>query len=202
MTREAFCVVMNYIRLAIGKDKIDRDMLDVYFDCLGDLDAAAFQLAARRVILEHRFPTWPSIAELRQAAVESSRGEVKEMSPAEAWDVAWTAVCRIDLEVAGSAERALKQVPPLVVEALRAFGLPSLCVSGGRDFDGDERRTDPVSVQRGQFIEIYKQLATRDRRAALLPPATHAELRDIRERRERAAPVRQAIEGIGRAVPA
>lgn len=199
MTRPEFSVVMNYLRVAIGKD-LTADALEVYFDLLGDLPADVLQLAARRVLLEHKWATFPSVAELRAAAAETVRGEVKELSAFEAWGLARRAAAQIDLEVDGSAERAMKNLPALVREAMRIFGLPSLCVGGGDDFEGNPRRVDPVSVQASQFVKIYEHLAARDRRAALMPPAMRKAIEETGERQEIAGTVRQAIEGIGKAV--
>jgi hypothetical protein len=109
---------------------------------------------------------------------------VTDLTPAEAWALAWRVVCDTDPEIDGSFERACERAhcPPRVVEAIRAFGLPSLCVGGGRNLEGDNRRVDPVSVQRGQFVAIYEQLAGRDRRMALLPAGVRAAIDTHRER--------------------
>lgn len=181
MTREEFAQITAYLALACGKD-LSPEAHEVYFDLLGDLPADVAQLAARRVMLEHKWATFPSVAELRAAAVDSIRGQVAELSEAEAWALAWRVVGDTDPEVDGSFARACKKhkAPPLVVEAIRAFGLPSLCVGGGLDLEGRKRVADPVSVQRGQFLEIFKQLAARERRAALLPPAVQAGLEQRR----------------------
>src|SRR5947208_631618 len=79
---------------------------------------------------------------------------------------------RIDPEIEGSTQRALASVPPLVAEAMRAFGIPALCC-------GKEKTT----VVRAQFVAIYDQLAGREKRRALMPPA-----------------LLRAIEGIGAGV--
>ena len=188
MTNTEFAGIVGYITNGCGKSLTAKEQL-VYFDCLGDLDMSVMELAAKRVLMEHKWHSFPSIAELRQAAVESMRGEVKELSGAEAWELAWRAVGRTDPEQEGSADRAMKGLPATVREAVVGFGLLDLCYG-----------KEPLGVLRGQFIKHYEQLAARDRRAALLPPKTHEALENIRERRTIAAPVRQAIEGIGREV--
>ncbi len=165
MTRDEFAQVTAYIAVACGKD-LSPEAHEVYFDLLGDLPFEAGQLAARRVMLEHKWSTFPSIAELRQAAAESMRGTVAELFGAEAWALAWKAVARIDLEVDGSKERAFKSLPPIVAESLNAMGLASV-------IGGDE----PVGVIRGQFIKVYEQLAARERRKALLPAAIQDDIK-------------------------
>lgn len=199
MTNTEFAEIIAYITAGCGKPLTAESQV-VYFDLLGDLPAETLRLAARRVLLEHKWATFPSVAELRQAAVDSTRGEVKELSAVEAWGLARRVAARIDLEVDGSAERAMTDLPPLVREAMRIFGLPSLCVSGGDDFDGNPRRVDPISVQAAQFVKIYEQIAARDRKAALMPPAVRKAIDEAGERQQIAGTVRQAIEGIGKAV--
>lgn len=169
MTNTEFASIIAYITSATGK-ALSADGQVVYFELLGDLPADVGWLAAKRVLLEHRWATFPTVAELRQAAVESSRGEVKELSGAEAWALAWRAVGRIDLDVDRSKERAMKDLPAVVAESMNAMGLANL-------IGGD----DPVGVVRGQFLKVFEQLQARDRRAALLPPAVHEAIIERRE---------------------
>src|SRR5262245_23608434 len=117
MTRAEFSAVMTYVSLAIGK-RLTADTLEVYFDLLGDLPAAALQTAARRVLLEHRWATFPSPAELREAATATLRGEITGLSAAEAWRIAWAVASSTDPELCGDYERALRKhrCPPLVAE--------------------------------------------------------------------------------------
>jgi hypothetical protein len=169
VTRYEFGVVMNYIGVAVRKP-LRADELDVYFDLLGDLDQTALQVAAKRVLLEHKYPTFPSVAELRAAATATTQGEVTGLSGPEAFALAWKAVGRIDLEVDGSKERALKNLPPVVAETLNALGLANVIY-------GEE----PVAVIRAQFVKAFEAISARRKREALLP-----------------APVREAIEANAR----
>lgn len=185
MTRLEFVKVMAYIEAATGKS-VSSDTAEVYFDLLGDLPVGVFQLAAKRVVLEHRWATFPSVAELREAASETAQGAVKPLSAGEAWSIAWKAAGRIDPEISGSAERGLAGLPELVVEAVRAFGIPALCC--GRE---------PVGVVRAQFVKIFEQLAAREKRIALMPPAIRQAVAAIGAGENVAAP---RLGAIGRAV--
>jgi len=168
MTRTEFARVMTFITAAIGKP-LAVESLEVYYELLGDLPLDALQASAKRVVLEHKWATFPSVAELREAASETMRGQVKELSSAEAWDMAWRAACSIDLDMVGpyqsgdklyssQAEYMLEAIQPLVLEVMHAYSLPALCYG-----------KEPVGVIRGQFMRIFEQLAARDRRTALLP---------------------------------
>lgn len=167
MTYGEFASTIGYIELGC-RQKISRESLDVYFELLGDLPSEAFQIAAKRVVLEHPWATFPSIAELRLAAAEALQGHVSELSPSEAWHLAWKAAGKIDLDIPGSADFHCRNLPPIVSEAMAAFGVPSL-VNG----------KDPVGVIRGQFIKIFEQLQARDRRLALLPNALKGQIKAI-----------------------
>lgn len=170
MTRIEFAAVVAYIGVGCGKE-LPPDRMDVYFDLLGDLPIEAFKVAAKKVILEHPWSTFPSAAELAKATSETIRGRVSELSSAEAWDKAWTAVGRLDLEMPHTIEAAQKAVPAIVWEAMQAFGLPALVYG-----------KEPVGVVRGQFLKIYEQLAARDARTALLPTKIKAEIEATPER--------------------
>lgn len=172
MSHDEFLKIAAYITAGTGKAIAPESMM-VYFDLLGDLPFEVLLTGAKRVILEHPWPSFPSIAELREAASEAARGKVSDLSATDAWGLVWKAVARIDPEVSGSFERATRGYPTIVVEAMKSFGIFALCSS-----------SDPVSVIRGQFLKMFEQIAAREKRAALLPE-----------------PVKKAIENIGQQLP-
>lgn len=191
MTREEFVATCAYITAGCGKS-LSSESLVVYFDLLGDLDVNTFRLAAKRVLLEHRWATFPSVAELREAAAETERRVLKELSAAEAWEMAWGVVKRTDPEVDGSFARNARGLPPRVVEAINAYGLPSLCCGG-----------EPVGVVRGQFMKIYDQLAARDKRVSTMPAAIREAVSGVGSlpeggRRSTPAELRRHVEAIGK----
>lgn len=178
MTRIKFGIIIAYLESGCGKSLTPK-ATDVYFDLLGDLDAEVLRTAARRVLLEHRWATFPSIAELREAAAETQRGEVATIPPAKAWEIAWAAAGKIDLDMTGphwhagtvypsQAESVLADVPPEVREAMKAYGLPALCYGA-----------EPVGVIRAQFSKIYEQLASTAKRQALIPAAMKGHIEAI-----------------------
>jgi hypothetical protein len=184
MTKAEFLPVMAYIAAAIGKP-FAPEAAAVYFDLLGDLPLDVLRVTAKRVVLEHKWSSFPTVAELREAAAETMRGEVKELSPAEAWKIAWAVAGDTDPEVDGSFVRACKKAsaPPIVIEAIKTFGLNALCYG-----------KEPVGVIRGQFLKVVEQLQARDRRHALLPAPVKQEVRAIgSQRRALTAPVAEAV---------
>ncbi len=109
MTRSEFAKTAAYVGTATGKP-LSPEGMEVYFDMLKDLPPDVFLIGAKRVLVEHKWATFPSIAELRSAAVDSMRGEISELSGGEAWHLAWSAVARIDLEV----ELAQREAQPFL----------------------------------------------------------------------------------------
>lgn len=154
MTRREFVEIAAYIG-SVTKPLNDQS-LEVYFDLLGDLDAAVLRQAARVVLISHRYPSFPSVAELREAAMMVRNGATSDLTPADAWELASRAASKIDPEVDGSMERHTKNLPPLVVRTMTAFGIASLCHG-------------QVAVIRGQFLKMFEQLAERSKHEAILP---------------------------------
>lgn len=173
MDRTEFGKVLAFLTAGIGIELSDA-ATEVYFECLADIDYNRMYAAAIVVINEHVWHTFPSIAELRQAATTLSRGEICDLTAAEAWEMAWRAASAIDLEMTGlyrakddsgvwqswDSQKAFvcRDLPNIVQEAMRAFGISAMVA-------GEE----PVGVVRAQFTKIYEQLAGRDQRKALLP---------------------------------
>lgn len=167
MTKTEFAKVVAYITAGSGK-ALSPEAMEVYFDCLGDLTFEVASVAAKRVLLAHPWATFPSIAELREASIDTKRGELKELAATEAWELAWRAVGRIDPEVDGSAERALAKIPPMVREAINDLGLCNLC-----------HGKEPVAVIRSQFVKAFEAVASRARRTELIPEKTQEAIREI-----------------------
>lgn len=193
MTKTEFINIVAFVTAGCGKSLGD-DALEVYFDLLSDLPYDVMKTAAVRVLSEHVWATFPSIAELRQAAAATKLGVVTELSPAEVWDLAWRAAGSIDLDIQGpwisgdkvyasQAACVLEGLPPLVVEAMHSFSLPALIYG-----------TEPVGIIRGQFMKIVEQLQARDRRDALLSPAVKEAIAANRPPAELPHPPAKAIE--------
>jgi hypothetical protein len=191
VTNTEFAEIIGFLTAGCGKPLAVESQV-VYFDLLGDLSAETLWLAARRVLLEHPWATFPSVAELRQAAAESARGEIRDLAPSEAWELAWYAVTNfVDPEAPASLERAKARLPALVWRTIEAFPLVALVYG-----------KEPVGVLRGQFLRMYQDYAERARREALFQPATLAALENIRDRKAIPAslPVAGFLAGIGKAV--
>lgn len=159
MKKSEFLQVLAYLEAGIQKT-LPKESIDVYADLLADLPVDVLRLAAQRVILAHKWPTFPSVAEIREAAIDVARGQVKELSAEEAWGQAWGAAKRIDPDINGSTDRVLSKLAPAVAEAMRTFGVRALCFGS---------KGESLGTVRAQFRATYEQIVARDRQRALLP---------------------------------
>ncbi len=166
MTRAEFVNITAYITAAIDKP-LTPDRAEVYYDLLGDISADIFQLAAKQVVLNHKWNTFPSAAELREACTDIASGG--RLSSADAWAIAWGVTGRIDPEIPHTME-VLNHVHPLIRKAMETFGINPLCYG-----------KEPVGVARAQFMKIYEQLAEAENRRKLLPPALWAAISKVAE---------------------
>lgn len=167
-----FAKVMAYVAAATQKP-VSPETVEVYYDLLGDLELGTFQAAAKRVVMEHKWATFPSVAELREAAIEMQAGRDSRLPPQVAWAMAWRAAGQIDPDIRGefvvfkNGERVtypsqtdyvLDGLPAPVVATMKTFGI-------GRLIAADE----PIGVIQKQFCETYTGLLTAAKREALLP---------------------------------
>lgn len=186
MTKAECLQILAYIEAGIQKP-LSKESATVYCDMLSDLPKEALQVAAKRVLTEHRWATYPSIAELRQAASETIRGVITELTPAKAWEIAWGAAKKIDLELDYSLGFHTKDLPDQVVEAMKVFGITAL-VNG----------KSPVEVMRGQFLKIFEQIQAGESRKSLLPGAVVRAVEEIGKSGRLPAPVQSQVNQIGK----
>lgn len=174
MTDLEFAEIVAYISAAVQKP-LAKDATAVYFDLLGDLPVAVMRSAAKKVVLEHQWATFPTVAELRRAALEMQRNDAGKMTPQEAWAIAWRAAAEIDPDVHGEYVQirngvetrwesltacVMSQVPPEVARVMKLFGIHRLVST-----------EEPPGVLQKQFCETYSGILQREQRDALLPPS-------------------------------
>lgn len=162
MTKIEFAAVTAFIVSATGKT-MPQNQMEVYFDLLGDLPGAAVLAAAKRVVLEG--DGWiPPVGKIRAAALALVRPP--ELTWGEAWDLACAAARRFGLD---RPREGLESLPGSVASAARAIGWRCLC-------DATEGQMDTL---RAQFRDVYKPIAERDQRAAMLPPSVRQAVAQI-----------------------
>ena len=123
-----------------------------YTRLLKDLDPEAALAAIDRVAATHRFPTvLPAIAEIREAALALTDGEVKTGL------VAWGEVCKLHGRFSTYRHPTAADVAdPVAWEVLQGVGWLALC----------NAKTDDSSP-RARFVDAYDRLAAASRRDAV-----------------------------------
>lgn len=193
MTLPEFTKAMLY--LSAGSQKMLKPQeLEVYYDMLKDLAFDDFFAGIKGVLVAHVWATFPSVAELRQAAEEIASWRTPRLTSGDAWEIAWRAAGNIDLDIRGpysrrgktyasQADTVLSSLPAPVVRAMKAYGLRELCDAKG-----------PDGVIRAQFMKIFEQADAREKRVALLPPSVREFLAEKRD----GDLLNRAIDGIGK----
>lgn len=210
MTKRHLLEAMGFLATAIGREPLSPQSVDVYFELLGDLPVEVLRAAAKKVALEHKWATFPTPAELRGAAANVMNQQLDELTPARAWEIAQQAVRRIDYSISGpymmrnregvmteypsQTAAIMDQVPGMVADAMRKFGLATLAVSG--DAKG-KSKVDPVGVQRGQFLKMFEQIAEKRRQFAMLPDGMKKEIEDLRAARAIPVAIQSVVAQIG-----
>jgi hypothetical protein len=181
--RIEFGKVLGYIALGIGKPIAETEdaaagRMEVYYDALGDIPLDVLRAAAKLVIMEHKWATYPSAAEIREAC----RSIVADDPGVdEAAKHAFRIASKLDPDIQGPYmvdgrlyvsqwDYLTKDTPKRIVEAMRSFGV--------------SRLTDPkeiVGVVRAQFCKLYEQIVQRDQRERLLPQDLKDEITRIKD---------------------
>lgn len=173
MKMKDFAACMAYLSAAVQKP-CSKETVEVYFDLLQDLPLGVLQTACKQVALLHQWATFPSVAEVRQAALEVQQGAGPSAS--EAWACAQRVARSYDPEIQGEYTRGgktyqnqlaalLDGLHPLVVQAVTFFG-PLRLVS----------REEKVGVLAAQFAQVYQQCVAAQKAKALLPAALKQEI--------------------------
>lgn len=186
MTRKEFAAVLAYIAEGCGKS-LTTAAAEVYFGLLKDLPLQALQVAAGRVLLEHRYATFPPVGLIREFAVETMRGQVKPMTGAEAWGIAIRAMNKCDVDVEGSVDRAFANVPAIVREAVSGFGFKALY----------SLPNGSVETARAQFTKLFDGLVERERKQSLLPSVMASEIKQIADNAETKKRIKSVAGQIG-----
>lgn len=146
-----FGVLMAVLGTAFG-DGIRAERIDIYWENLRDIPVDVIGHAVKRIIKKRKYPTIPTIAEIREAALGSD--DEIETAALEAWGRASWAVERGQYPV----------MDELINEAvMTAFG-------GWRSFG--ECDPEQGMADRAHFLRVFKGLARKRRdmgRPALLP---------------------------------
>ena len=153
--KREFASIMAVASAAVGKD-LTRDQARVYWGLLNDLPREALKTGISRALLEHEFPTIPTVGMIRRLSVESMVAPY--LTPSEAWSRVRTVL------VTGSGfeefKKARAELPDLVAKVASDVGW---------QFLRDSRSSDG----RKAFVYAYRDAVEKDRRDRILPESLH-----------------------------
>lgn len=158
VTRAEFSIVLAFLAKGVGVKNTDAGQAEVYFDLLGDLPAPAVEEAARRALLEHKYPSLPPVGLIRQHAI--AVGKERTTGP-EAWRLILAAVRRYG---AAGESRGLATLPADVAHGVRCFGWRVIC----------DATDNELGIVQTQFLKVYSTLESSYDRKALMPPMGRA----------------------------
>ena len=190
MTKSESLKVYAVLIAAFPNANVRNETPDVYATGISDLDYELANGAVRRLLLTSKF--MPSIAEIREAALEAQSGQ--RMNGGEAWGIAKRAMRGQGACKTPGVDFTFRD--PIIAQCIRALGWQELCLSENDIAD------------RARFIELYDQLARGERKEtqiahglALVPnpstprlaPTVEPEFVDPEEARRLVAGVRESL---------
>jgi hypothetical protein len=175
MNRKDFAACLAYVETACKTPLSDKEA-EVYWDLLRDLPLDVLRIACKRVVLEHPYKSFPSIAQLRQAASETILGQVAELAPAEAWRLASQAMSKIDPEISGPYSLNGKEYPSQTVAILASLPLLVRKTVSAYGIRSWTHGREQVGVVRAQFLKMFEQNVAHHKRLALMPDALKREI--------------------------
>lgn len=177
MTKNEFSEIIAYLEAGIGRPIAESDdatrmaRMRVYYDLLEDMPIETLRVAVKRVVLTWRYPSFPSVAEIRKFAVNASRGTVSSMMAGEAWAMATKAIAKVDVDIPGSVERHLGGLPEIVRRTINAFGFKAMYTIPSRNLE----------AARAQFRVIFEEWQDREVARGILPTSVADKIEEIGE---------------------
>ncbi len=132
--------------------EIETPTVEIWFDCLKDVDLNIALAAIKKHILESPFP--PVIADIRKQIVAVTTPLEDRLDSSEAWGEVVNAMKNY-----GSYEEieALKSMSPTTRKVVKYMSWREICLS------------ENLGVIRGQFLKMYGTVAEREEQNRLLP---------------------------------
>ena len=113
--------------------------MQLYVEMLSDIPEEILATATRHVISRHKYNSWPTIAEIREACVDIQTGAKSYPNAYDAWDTVMTAIRQV-----GSYRRPVFENNPLIEKSINAVGgWVALCMS------------ENAIADRARFVEAY-----------------------------------------------
>lgn len=147
MNKNEFANIAAYLKAAYPMNNLlaDKYALNAWYDALRDIDYETAKQAAKNLVCSGGFP---SIAAIRKATVP----------PKKEWSEGWAKVRKAISRYGSWDEKAaMASFDNVTAEAVGCIGWLSICHSTNEE------------VTRGQFRQVFEQIANREHEKFLLP---------------------------------
>lgn len=168
MDREEFKVIVKAMKAVYTDPKFipDKDAFEVWYALLGDLSYEQANIAVQKYMLTEKFP--PTIADIRDKAVEIVEDVDTSMSELQAWSLVRKAI-------GNGYYHAEEEYAKLPVACQKAIGGPAF-LRECAVLDSDQVAT----VEQSHFIRNYRTTLQRMKEDAKIPDAVRARLAELR----------------------
>ncbi|SCG82697.1 hypothetical protein DW1_1124 [Proteiniborus sp. DW1] len=144
--------------------EVNEVQINLWYDCLKDIDTKVALAAIKKHILESTFP--PSIAEIRKQVMEVATPANEKLDGASGWGEVIKAIKEYGYY---REKEALESMTPVTRKVVKYMGWQEICHSEKPD------------VVRGQFLKMYETVAEREKQDRLLPETFREEIKQISE---------------------
>lgn len=143
--------------------EINEIQVEIWHECLKDIDKDAALVAIKKNILESPYP--PTIADIRKQVVEVSTP--KQLDASEAWGEVMQAIKSYGYY---REKEAMESMSPVAARTAKYMGWQEICHSEKPD------------VIRGQFLKMYGTVVEREYQERLLPQELKGEMKALTEK--------------------
>lgn len=173
MTMTEFAPIMAMLESGSGmREAVRAEQAAVYYDLLRHLPEMVARAAAKQALIEHKYPSLPSVGLILSLANELHQPAIPEPI---AWSMFLKAVRRYGSGIrrlyAGgkvietdNSVVGLASLPPQVRRAASAFGWQTMC----------DTPNEELGFAQEQFRKLYASLEQHDTRQAIMPPEVKA----------------------------
>ncbi len=151
MTKKELAKITNAISIAYPRFEATIELLELWYELLGDLDYQVTSIAVKKLLLESPYP--PSISDIRKRATELLNPNAG-ITSADAWGEVMKAISNY-----GSyrEEEALNSMSERTRRVVKYLNWKEICMS------------DKLGIIRSQFNNMYEQVTQRENNENLLP---------------------------------
>ena len=164
MTKQEFAILASAVRTYYPTANImpNEQAMELWFRELQDIPFPVAETSLRKWVATNKWP--PTIADLRESAVEAVQGESPE------WGAGWEKVVKsIGMFGLYRTEEAMESFDEITRQCVQRIGFRNICLS------------DNINADRANFRMIYEQIAEREKKQSQIPEAVKTMIGQAKE---------------------